>query len=344
MPIEPSRVEELPSDDEVEQQKPSDEEMARQEEAKRKLEAEDELGEGIDMAAVERLKIRGNTLFGTGHFEEALRLYDIASARAVQRHHFEERKRDLALAKEKAEELKRNVIEQSSEGDDKVGGAPSVAKGLDEDGFGSDFATDDEDDDNHGRRKPNSAPTKHHPSAIEVAEAIAAKRLDENKNALSETKDEKKDENAPSDASKEEELQDTTDYTLTAQVFCNAGACCMKLNRFNDAVDRLSAAVHHNPSYDKAYFRRGDCYWALEQYSSCHADLLKYQELGGSLDAEHRRRLAVSKEKMDEEMKKMLGQLKDLGNMFLGKFGLSTDNFKFDKDPNSGGYSMRFEK
>jgi len=37
------------------------------------------------------------------------------------------------------------------------------------------------------------------------------------------------------------------------------------------------------------------------------------------------------------------GKLKDLGNMFLGNFGMSLDNFKATKDESTGSYNISYE-
>ncbi len=51
--------------------------------------------------------------------------------------------------------------------------------------------------------------------------------------------------------------------------------------------------------------------------------------------------LEAKREALKEEM---LNTLKGFGNSILGKFGLSLDNFKADKDPATGSYSIRFEQ
>jgi hypothetical protein len=49
------------------------------------------------------------------------------------------------------------------------------------------------------------------------------------------------------------------------------------------------------------------------------------------------------RQQQEKEKDEMLSKLKELGNGLLGKFGLSTDMFKFDQQE-GGGYNMRFER
>lgn len=196
---------------------------------------------------------------------------------------------------------------------------PTDAADADAPGTSSGGSTSDKHDDNHNASRSNA----------EDAAIAAAKAAKDGKG---------------SDSEHDEEPVDTTDYTLTSQVYCNAGFCLMKLDVKEEASHMLSEAIRHDEHYLKAYLRRADCYYDLQKWSNAYGDYENYEKLGGVLDAQGRARKTTAKAKVDEEMQKMLGELKNIGNKILGNFGLSTDNFKFDKDPNNGGYSMRFER
>ena len=52
----------------------------------------------------------------------------------------------------------------------------------------------------------------------------------------------------------------------------------------------------------------------------------------------------LSAAKLEEQKEEMLGKLKDLGNSVLGRWGMSLDNFKAEKDPNTGSYNISFSQ
>ena len=51
----------------------------------------------------------------------------------------------------------------------------------------------------------------------------------------------------------------------------------------------------------------------------------------------------LAEKKKQEMQTEMIGQLKDVGNKFLGLFGMSTDNFKVQQGA-GGGYNISLQK
>eukprot|EP00741_Cyanophora_paradoxa_P002370 tig00000601_g2296.t1 len=132
-----------------------------------------------------------------------------------------------------------------------------------------------------------------------------------------------------------------------AAFFANRAAAYLKMAK-NDAVVRdCNAALALHPKYVKALVRRSQAYEALEKYEQAANDLKAAVEVERDIPgayADIKRLEAKENERREKEKEEMMGKLKELGNMFLGKFGLSTDNFKFVKDPNSGSYNISFSQ
>jgi len=139
--------------------------------------------------------------------------------------------------------------------------------------------------------------------------------------------------------------------TARAVLNGNIGACYVKLNKHSEAVKACSDALLDDPTYIKVLQRRAYSNERLNTWTSLtqtQDDLEKLLGIIPSTDSEVprlRQRLTALKPRLDaaqqRETTEMMGKLKELGNSFLGNFGLSTENFRFD--PNGqGGYSMNF--
>ncbi|PON99288.1 N-terminal acetyltransferase A, auxiliary subunit [Trema orientale] len=127
----------------------------------------------------------------------------------------------------------------------------------------------------------------------------------------------------------------------------NRAICYLKLGKYEDTIKECTKALELNPAYLKALLRRGEAHEKLEHFEEAIADMKKILELDPSNDQARKsiRRLeplaAEKREKMKEEM---IGKLKEMGNSLLGRFGMSVDNFKAVKDPNTGSYSISFQR
>ncbi|CAK9171377.1 unnamed protein product [Ilex paraguariensis] len=127
----------------------------------------------------------------------------------------------------------------------------------------------------------------------------------------------------------------------------NRAACLFKMEKYEDTIKECTKALELNPTYLKVLVRRGEAHEKLEHFEEAIADMTKILELDPSHDQARRaivRLKPLADEKREKMKEEMIGKLKEMGNSILGRFGMSVDNFKAVKDPNTGAYSVSFQR
>ncbi|XP_061818777.1 tetratricopeptide repeat protein 1 [Nerophis lumbriciformis] len=130
-----------------------------------------------------------------------------------------------------------------------------------------------------------------------------------------------------------------------AVLFSNRAAARLHLDRKEDGIADCSKALELNPEYMKALLRRAELYEQTEQLDKALEDYQKVLERDPSQTSARQAcmRLPQQINERNEKLKEeMLDKLKDLGNLVLRPFGLSTNNFQVNQDSNTGSYSINF--
>lgn len=135
--------------------------------------------------------------------------------------------------------------------------------------------------------------------------------------------------------------------TERSVLFGNRGAAYIQKELKDLAIADCTKSLELNDTYLKALVRRAKLYEDTDKLDESLADYKRILELEpGNGEARAviprlNQKIEVRNEKLKEEM---LGKLKDLGNMILRPFGLSTNNFQMQQDPNTGSYSVNFDQ
>ncbi|PKK26624.1 tetratricopeptide repeat domain 1 [Columba livia] len=130
-----------------------------------------------------------------------------------------------------------------------------------------------------------------------------------------------------------------------AVLFSNRAAAKLKQDKTEAALNDCSKAVELDPNYIRALLRRAELYEKTEKLDEALEDYKAVLEKDPSVHQarEACMRLPRQIEERNEKLKKeMLGKLKDLGNLVLRPFGLSTENFQIKQDSSTGSYSINF--
>lgn len=125
----------------------------------------------------------------------------------------------------------------------------------------------------------------------------------------------------------------------------NRAAVGLALQDYNSVVVDCTESLKIDESYVKALLRRASAFEKLEEEEKALEDYKRVCDLDAcnkQAVANVKRLEPIVEQKREKLKEETFAKLKELGNMVLGKFGLSTDNFQAVKDPETGSYSVNF--
>ncbi|KAK2827893.1 hypothetical protein Q5P01_018927 [Channa striata] len=130
-----------------------------------------------------------------------------------------------------------------------------------------------------------------------------------------------------------------------AVLFSNRAAARLHLDLKEQAITDCTRAIELDPDYQRALMRRAELYEQTEKLDEALEDYKNVLDRDPNQTSARQAcmRLPQQIQERNEKMKEeMISKLKDLGNMILRPFGLSTNNFQVNQDQESGSYSINF--
>lgn len=119
--------------------------------------------------------------------------------------------------------------------------------------------------------------------------------------------------------------------------------CYSGLNDYEKVIEFATKSLEFNPEYNKALINRAKAHENLKQYEESLNDFKKVSLKDPSFEYKVKELEKKNEIDMEEKKKELFSNLKSFGNTILGKFGLSTDNFKLNQNE-GGSYNISFQQ
>lgn len=135
-------------------------------------------------------------------------------------------------------------------------------------------------------------------------------------------------------------------HSILSTLFLNKGLCQKQLKDVSNAVETFSKSLIFNQDNSKAVYHRLDLNYKRGEYLEAQEDYNKLKSTSSKFLEELNINEYILNMKAEQKKKEMtgemLGKLKEVGNSFLGLFGMSVDNFQFNQGE-GGGYNIQYK-